>query len=122
MRLIVLVTLVLSFSTLTGCTGDTTSENIEDTNSEIESDNERVVVTTLIGKEECEGRGGTWFEESNGDGESYCSLDEEPTYDPDSPKIYCEQRGGTWDEEISCLLYTSPSPRDYAASRMPSSA
>ena len=23
---------------------------------------------------------------------------------------------------ISCLLYTSPSPRDYAASRMPSSA
>ena len=25
-------------------------------------------------------------------------------------------------ELISCLLYTSPSPRDYAASRMPSSA
>ena len=24
--------------------------------------------------------------------------------------------------DISCLLYTSPSPRDYAASRMPSSA
>ena len=24
--------------------------------------------------------------------------------------------------EIPCLLYTSPSPRDYAASRMPSSA
>ena len=24
--------------------------------------------------------------------------------------------------EWSCLLYTSPSPRDYAASRMPSSA
>ena len=24
--------------------------------------------------------------------------------------------------ERSCLLYTSPSPRDYAASRMPSSA
>ena len=23
---------------------------------------------------------------------------------------------------ITCLLYTSPSPRDYAASRMPSSA
>ena len=23
---------------------------------------------------------------------------------------------------VSCLLYTSPSPRDYAASRMPSSA
>ena len=25
-------------------------------------------------------------------------------------------------KELSCLLYTSPSPRDYAASRMPSSA
>ena len=25
-------------------------------------------------------------------------------------------------ENIGCLLYTSPSPRDYAASRMPSSA
>ena len=25
-------------------------------------------------------------------------------------------------ESVSCLLYTSPSPRDYAASRMPSSA
>ena len=28
-----------------------------------------------------------------------------------------------YDEELNCcLLYTSPSPRDYAASRMPSSA
>ena len=25
-------------------------------------------------------------------------------------------------KSVSCLLYTSPSPRDYAASRMPSSA
>ena len=25
-------------------------------------------------------------------------------------------------EDVTCLLYTSPSPRDYAASRMPSSA
>ena len=25
-------------------------------------------------------------------------------------------------ESLGCLLYTSPSPRDYAASRMPSSA
>ena len=28
----------------------------------------------------------------------------------------------TSDEYWACLLYTSPSPRDYAASRMPSSA
>ena len=27
-----------------------------------------------------------------------------------------------YQEIFSCLLYTSPSPRDYAASRMPSSA
>ena len=47
MRSIALVALVLFSSTLTGCMGDTTSENIEDTTSEIESDNERVVVTTL---------------------------------------------------------------------------
>ena len=26
------------------------------------------------------------------------------------------------EQNIACLLYTSPSPRDYAASRMPSSA
>ena len=28
----------------------------------------------------------------------------------------------TYIKIVSCLLYTSPSPRDYAASRMPSSA
>ena len=28
----------------------------------------------------------------------------------------------TGDHIMNCLLYTSPSPRDYAASRMPSSA
>ena len=27
-----------------------------------------------------------------------------------------------WEPSTACLLYTSPSPRDYAASRMPSSA
>ena len=29
---------------------------------------------------------------------------------------------GSVDFDGNCLLYTSPSPRDYAASRMPSSA
>ena len=29
---------------------------------------------------------------------------------------------GAVDKVTDCLLYTSPSPRDYAASRMPSSA
>jgi len=27
-----------------------------------------------------------------------------------------------WDQHVSCLLYTSPSPRDRTRSRMPSSA
>ena len=32
------------------------------------------------------------------------------------------QGEGGEQEILTCLLYTSPSPRDYAASRMPSSA
>ena len=38
--------------------------------------------------------------------------------------LYYSQKkfGEMKDKEDSCLLYTSPSPRDYAASRMPSSA
>ena len=31
-------------------------------------------------------------------------------------------RGFHWEKNISCLLYTSPSPRDRTRSRMPSSA
>ena len=38
---------------------------------------------------------------------------------PISCSIEYAERSG---EDIVCLLYTSPSPRDYAASRMPSSA
>ena len=42
-------------------------------------------------------------------------------------KVYNHYIHPQWDEFGSqtlytCLLYTSPSPRDYAASRMPSSA
>ena len=33
-----------------------------------------------------------------------------------------EGEGVVGEQPIFCLLYTSPSPRDYAASRMPSSA
>ena len=38
--------------------------------------------------------------------------------------INCEAGSEQWEKNNSkdCLLYTSPSPRDYAASRMPSSA
>ena len=38
-------------------------------------------------------------------------------------KVYCTNQGSSRGDSGSvCLLYTSPSPRDYAASRMPSSA
>ena len=38
--------------------------------------------------------------------------------------INAKNAGSLFDasESLGCLLYTSPSPRDYAASRMPSSA
>ena len=36
--------------------------------------------------------------------------------------IFDVTRKGTWDMPDVCLLYTSPSPRDSCASRMPSSA
>ena len=34
----------------------------------------------------------------------------------------CKELSKKFDKYEGCLLYTSPSPRDYAASRMPSSA
>ena len=36
--------------------------------------------------------------------------------------LKCEEKYATCDEPKSCLLYTSPSPRDRQRSRMPSSA
>ena len=50
---------------------------------------------------------------------------------PDNHYLYCFDNAGfpysekseeTIIQRTFCLLYTSPSPRDYAASRMPSSA
>ena len=35
---------------------------------------------------------------------------------------WARQNGCPWDRDTSCLLYTSPSPRDATLSRMPSSA
>ena len=47
--------------------------------------------------------------------------------DPDAPARFREVQEAydilsDDDKRKACLLYTSPSPRDYAASRMPSSA
>ena len=55
---------------------------------------------------------------------SMVSMDELPAY---SDSAYVEIDGNQpsftdADKQETCLLYTSPSPRDYAASRMPSSA
>ena len=36
--------------------------------------------------------------------------------------VYYQENGKAKSDFNICLLYTSPSPRDYAASRMPSSA
>ena len=36
--------------------------------------------------------------------------------------VSLNQRKGSVNGEITCLLYTSPSPRDWMVSRMPSSA
>ena len=41
---------------------------------------------------------------------------------PTKRKIYCVLRSPHVDKDSSCLLYTSPSPRDKRQSRMPSSA
>ena len=43
-------------------------------------------------------------------------------YDLDKNPRQVRSSIGIVPQEINCLLYTSPSPRDYAASRMPSSA
>ncbi|MDR9925410.1 hypothetical protein PSS62_26275, partial [Enterobacter hormaechei subsp. xiangfangensis] len=56
--------------------------------------------------------------------------DDIPEGDDDGSRIAFEwkteskkyRRSPSKDKAESCLLYTSPSPRDYAASRMPSSA
>ena len=40
----------------------------------------------------------------------------------DALRIRLREQGTRLDAMTPCLLYTSPSPRDYAASRMPSSA
>ena len=52
---------------------------------------------------------------------SAAPAEEEPAYSADVPPELASAHALLIDRE-TCLLYTSPSPRDYAASRMPSSA
>ena len=48
---------------------------------------------------------------------------EEITYMIDlAADLKAKKKAGELHQYYNCLLYTSPSPRDYAASRMPSSA
>ena len=46
----------------------------------------------------------------------------EASWDSDSPRILKINRPEKIGTESTCLLYTSPSPRDLSTSRMPSSA
>ena len=50
------------------------------------------------------------------------NSDKNPIRDEITNGLYARNSGHAIVELNSCLLYTSPSPRDYAASRMPSSA
>ena len=55
------------------------------------------------------------------------SVDDDTTFIimNDGEELFLERdswRGRTWRIDKSCLLYTSPSPRDAESSRMPSSA
>ena len=52
-----------------------------------------------------------------------CNTDSDPDSDLEIVSISCSSLSGDDDTRInSCLLYTSPSPRDRTRSRMPSSA
>ena len=65
-----------------------------------------------------------------GCGPGFCSLELAELVGPsgqvlglDLSPVYIEHlQQLAHQQNLSCLLYTSPSPRDYAASRMPSSA
>ena len=50
-------------------------------------------------------------------------LDGKPTYCPDERDlIFLKREEPKGEIDVTCLLYTSPSPRDRTRSRMPSSA
>ena len=50
-------------------------------------------------------------------------LQTKTIYNTPTMSVYwLDPAGQFWVLNCDCLLYTSPSPRDYAASRMPSSA
>ena len=64
---------------------------------------------------------------------SLSAFAQHPTYDDQKEKQWKSMENGPWDfapawyyyllhKKYSCLLYTSPSPRDISGSRMPSSA
>ena len=71
------------------------------------------------------------FDEEGKDRKGICLLMEEPyilSLDGSTPQYLTEQSGMEYQVRFSkwnpysCLLYTSPSPRDTPISRMPSSA
>ena len=53
---------------------------------------------------------------------SFCHFSVNDHYKFAKDGVHLNKKEVGFPLNISCLLYTSPSPRDYAASRMPSSA
>ena len=51
-----------------------------------------------------------------------CGLNDDWEFEKEFVKKNKDAPIIAFDHTVNCLLYTSPSPRDYAASRMPSSA
>ena len=49
-------------------------------------------------------------------------ISHKPVFAINNPNLLPEEKTPVIDLAKTCLLYTSPSPRDYAADRMPSSA
>ena len=68
------------------------------------------------------GFGGTTLYDNTPDGQDFYMGDEEGNYFSLSADYFLNDRLALTGGLYYCLLYTSPSPRDYAASRMPSSA
>ena len=54
--------------------------------------------------------------------ENYRAMRNPKEEKPESEMSYAEKRKKRMNDPKSCLLYTSPSPRDRPLSRMPSSA
>ena len=115
MRGFAFTTLLLLSAAFAGCVSEETSEIIEDTNPEINSEDERAEDTTQVEKEDCVERGGSWTEAPDREGESYCDFDDEGDRGDNDSEITqedCEERGGTWDEQTRDCSFQEERPEE----------